>query len=358
MLIYNSLLWLFIMDLKNFYNQKKISILIGIIFLVFIIIIFGCIFLPTIFYDQFIWRYFWGPIVSDAMGYPLYYNGIQAEEKFTLVSELIYGFLIVIALFGLYKLVKRWNISVNWFFCLSIIPYIIAGSVSRVLEDSEFFIEPTIYLFITPIIYFQILLWFLLFLTIGYYIQNKFKINHLNINSILFVGGIFFLTPFLYFTIQWIIGNQWGNVYPIRFDVFVLVILLVFSITLAVFLISKFFKKYKIFSIFSQPLNLAMIAGHMIDGIASYISIYDPLKMGIPSYYEKHPASDFIMNIWPPLFPIVKFILIILVIYVFDVVYKKEFENYPRLVNLLKIGIFILGFAPGLRDLLRVLMGV
>ena len=64
------------------------------------------------------------------------------------------------------------------------------------------------------------------------------------------------------------------------------------------------------------------------------------------------------MNIWPPLFPIVKFLLIIIVIYVFDVVYKKEFEKYPRLLNLLKIGIFILGFAPGLRDLLRVLMGV
>ncbi len=346
------------MDLINFYNQKKFSILIGIILFIILAISVGCIFLPTIFYDQFIWRYFWGPIVSDAMGYSIYYNGIQAEEKFTLVSELVYGLLIVSILFALYKLLERWNISVNWIFCLSIIPYIIAGSVTRVLEDSEFFIEPLVYLFITPIIYFQILLWFLFFLTIGYFIQNKFKINYLNLNSILFLGGILFLTPFIYFTIQRIFRNSLGNNNLIRFDVFLLVILLVFSIIFIVFLVSKLFKKYKIFAIFSKPLNLAMITGHMIDAIASYISIYDPLKMGIPSYYEKHPASDFIMNIWPPLFPIVKFILIILVIYIFDIVYKKEFENYPRLVNLLKIGIFILGFAPGLRDLLRVLMGV
>jgi uncharacterized membrane protein len=80
--------------------------------------------------------------------------------------------------------------------------------------------------------------------------------------------------------------------------------------------------------------------------------------MGIPSYYEKHPASDFIMDIWPPLFPIVKFLLIVVVILIFDLFYKDEFKNYPRLVNLLKIGIFILGFAPGFRDLLRVFMGV
>ena len=346
------------MNIKNFYNQNKISITIGILSIVTAILIFGFIFLPTIFYDQFIWKYFWGPIVTDAMGYPISYNGILAEEKYTIISELIYGILIVIVLFGLYKLMKRWNISVNWIFCLSVIPYIIAGSVTRVLEDSEFFIEPVVYLFITPIIYFQILLWVLLFLIIGYYIQNIFKNRYLNVNTVLFLGGTIFLIPFLYFTFQWLIGNQWGNIYQVRFDVFALVILLVFSVIFAVFLISKLFNKYKIFSIFSQPLNLAMITGHMIDGITSYVSIYDPLKMGLPSYYEKHPASDFIMNIWPPLFPIVKFLLIIIVIYIFDVVYKEEFENYPRLVNLLKIGIFILGFAPGLRDLLRVLMGV
>jgi len=47
-----------------------------------------------------------------------------------------------------------------------------------------------------------------------------------------------------------------------------------------------------------------------------------------------------------------------LVIYVFDVLYKDELKNYITLVNLLKIGIIILGFSPGLRDLLRVIMGV
>ena len=101
-----------------------------------------------------------------------------------------------------------------------------------------------------------------------------------------------------------------------------------------------------------------MIAGHMIDGIASYVSIYDPLHMGLPSYVEKHPASDILMQIWPPLFPIVKLLLIIFVIYVFDILYKEELKNYRPFVNILKITIFVLGFAPGLRDLLRVMMGV
>jgi uncharacterized membrane protein len=346
------------MDIKKFYNTNKIIILISIIILIISTFILGFIFLPTIFYDQFIWKYFWGPILSDAEGYTQYYNGIKSEEKFTIISEIIYGLLIITILFGLYRLLKRWNIDVNWNFCLSIMPYIIAGSVTRVLEDSGFFIKPSVYLFITPIIYFQILLIFLIFIVLGYYIQNRFKSNYLNLNSILFISGLIYLTPFIFFTIQWLIGNRWGDGNSLRYDVFFLVLILSISIIFIVYLISRYFKKNDNLSIYSRPLNLAMLGGHMIDGISSYISIYDPLNMGLPSYYEKHPASDFIMNIWPPLFPIIKFILIILVIYVFDIVYKKEFENYPRLVNLLKIGIFILGFAPGFRDLLRVLMGV
>jgi uncharacterized membrane protein len=101
-----------------------------------------------------------------------------------------------------------------------------------------------------------------------------------------------------------------------------------------------------------------MIVGHMIDGLTSYISIYDPLQMGLPLYIEKHPASNSLMEIWPPLFPIVKFLLIIAIIYIFDVLYKNELKHSKNLVNLLKIGILILGFSPGLRDLLRVTMGV
>jgi uncharacterized membrane protein len=80
--------------------------------------------------------------------------------------------------------------------------------------------------------------------------------------------------------------------------------------------------------------------------------------MGFLGYMEKHPASNALMELWPPLFPIVKFVLIISVIYIFDVLYKKELRQYYHFANLLKIGILILGFSPGVRDLLRVTMGV
>ena len=79
--------------------------------------------------------------------------------------------------------------------------------------------------------------------------------------------------------------------------------------------------------------------------------------MGL-SYAEKHPASNALLEIWGPLFPTVKFLLIIIVIYVFDILYKEELKNHLTLVNLIKISILILGFSPGVRDLLRATMGV
>jgi uncharacterized membrane protein len=136
-----------------------------------------------------------------------------------------------------------------------------------------------------------------------------------------------------------------------------IILFIVSSVTAVVYLISYVFRKNDKISVYKNPLNLSMLVGHMIDGFASYISIKDPFSMGL-FYGEKHPASNALLEIWGPLFPIVKFILIIIVIYVFDIYFRDELKSHKNLVNILKICILILGFSPGVRDLLRVTMGV
>jgi uncharacterized membrane protein len=182
--------------------------------------------------------------------------------------------------------------------------------------------------------------------------------KRVTVNIIVFSGGLLFLLPSFYLIGRWIGGWQWGFSYGARIDVFLVIIGLVTLICTGVYLVAYKYRRHENLAVYKAPLNLALIAGHMIDGLSSYISIYDPLRLGLPSYLEKHPASNLLMEIWPPLFPIVKFLLIIVVIYLFDILYKKELRHYQILVNLLKIGIFILGVSPGARDLLRVTMGV
>ena len=403
------------MKLPQFTPRKKIVVPLGILLTILICIIIAYLVAPSLVYDQWIWKYYWGPVVADATGHSVTYHGVAAQEGYTLISELTYGVILVCALFGLYKMLKRLDIQINWYFCLALLPYILFGPVTRVLEDTNYYGEPYVFWFISPLIYFQTTFYVLIFLLLGYFLQRKTKTptktllillfvfflldvfytllwafgitfgestieplffyglsllaflpllyrylrkRPLSINTVVFSGGLFVVLPCFFLIGRWIIGDQWSLSYGTYVNVLVLVIGLVSLIVSFVYLIGWKFRKNDRLVVYTLPLNLSMLAGHLIDGITSYVSIYDPLQMGLPSYIEKHPASNSLMEAWPPLFPIVKFLLIILVIYVFDVFYKKELERYSRFVNLLKIGIFILGVSPGLRDLLRVTMGV
>ncbi|UCF50163.1 MAG: DUF63 family protein [Thermoplasmatales archaeon] len=345
------------MKLIEVYRRNPISFSLYILLIIIVVIIAGLVFAPSVFYDQWIWKYYWGPIVADASGSVAYHNGVEAREGYTIISEITYGIILVCALYAIYKLLKKLNITVDWKFALALMPYYLFGPISRVLEDSDYFHEPVEYWFISPLIYLQIAFYAIFFLLLGYYLERKFKNKIFSVNIILFLGGLIFFIPSIYLISIWILGDRWGYTTGVRFDVFLIVLGLVFLIVGLVFLVSYIFKNNKKISVYKNPLNLAMLSGHLIDGITSYISIKDPFSMGL-SYAEKHPASNVLLNIWGPLFPIVKFLLIIFVIYVFDIMFKDELKDHITLVNLLKIGILILGFSPGLRDLLRVTMGV
>ncbi len=393
-------------------------LIVGIFLIVILaIIILGLLLVPSLFYDQWIWKYYWGPVVADASGHTVSYHGVIANEGYTIVSELTYGIILVGALFGLYQLLKKLEITIDWYFCLALLPYILFGPVTRVLEDANYFFVPGVYWFISPLIYLQTTVYVLVFLFLGYSLQKResawsrrrtllvllflfaivdiaytviwyLKVSYAmyriepgvfcvlsvvaflpflyrylkkqgqTINTVIFSGGLLILLPFAYLIGRWLFGQQWSTTEGVRFDVFLLVMGLSALIVSVVFFVAYGFQKNEAIKAYKAPLNLSMLSGHLIDGLTSWISIYDPFHMGLPSYIEKHPASNFLLETWPPLFPIIKFLLIILVIYVFDVLYKKELTRYIRLVNLIKIGIFILGVSPGLRDLLRVTMGV
>ena len=339
-------------------NKNKILLFSLILFLVICII--GVILFPSIFYDNWIWKYYWGPVVADSLNSDYgtaVFNGVEASEGYTIISELTYGIIFIIALYYIYLLLKKLNVKVDWCFALALIPFILFGPIVRVLEDTGYFDEPWVYLFISPFIYILIAFFAILFLILGYYFERKLKKFKITINKVLFAGGLFFLIPAFIPISIWIIGPRWSSTSGVNFDVFLIVLGIVSIVVCMVYFISNYFRVNEKIIVYKNPLNLMMLSGHLIDGVTSYISIKDPFSMGL-FYAEKHPASNFLLEIWGPLFPITKFVLIICVVYVFDILYKEELKEHLNLINLLKIAILILGFSPGIRDLLRVTMGV
>ena len=363
----------------------------------FFSVMVGYIFFPSVVYDRWIWKYYWGPVVADALGREVEYHGVVAHEGYTIVSEITYGIIALLSLYYIYRLLKKLNIDINWNLCKSLFPFIIFGSVSRVLEDAGYFKIPLSYWFISPLIYVQVAAYALVSIILGWTFENRKKKSLLIIyafilillytlfwsafrnlvvnpvNPMIFAILVAIVFTSLYFkkdlsilTIPFSIGLtlcasgllSFGYAsYDKIFRIDVILVCISFPITIIAiaYLLSKYIKKLEFFS---KPLNLAMLFGHSLDGFTSYISIYDPFNMGIPSYGEKHPVSFLFMDISSGvLFPIVKVILIVLIILIFEDVSKKE-KSYSSLLNLLKIAIFILGFSPGLRDLLRVAIGV
>jgi uncharacterized membrane protein len=405
---------------KEFVEKHKYKIIACIIFSIVIIIVCGLIFAPHIFYDQWIWKHYIGPIIADAVGHNVEHNGVVANEGYTLLSEITYGIILVIALYLIYKLLKTLNITIDWHFCLALLPYILFGPISRVLEDTGFFKVPIAYLFISPLIYLLIACYTIVILVLGVYIEKKFSgekdisflksvspfvffliavnilylilwLNGSNLfsysihpfvlwitsgiaisvlgyefikrrkidhNFVLFSGGLLIILPSAYLVGRWMLGFQWDVSHGIYLNVFLIIVGFALLITFLIYIISHTLRNKENLIPYRGPINLLMVFGHMLDGFTSWISLKDPFGFGLPLYSEKHPIPDFLMGIWGPLYPITKFILIIAIIYLLDVYYKGELKKAPLLVGLLKICIIILGFAPGTRDILRVAMGV
>ena len=122
--------------------------------------------------------------------------------------------------------------------------------------------------------------------------------------------------------------------------------------------------------IYAVGINVALVLGHMIDGIATWVALEGTDLFGLPTYSEKHPFSDFLLRFGGGAlkgfgFPIAKLLMVLVVVWVLDRETARAapsgdaaWSDERNLVGLVKMAIFVLGFAPGLRDLLRLSMGV
>ena len=120
----------------------------------------------------------------------------------------------------------------------------------------------------------------------------------------------------------------------------------------------EFFETETPRALLASPLVLAFTFGQLTDGLATWIGI------DVFGYGEKHPVSDTIISIganltgsggaW--LFFAVKALLVALLIWVFSMIRVEQRHRHLRI--LIVLALLVVGLAPGLRDLGRLLLGV
>ena len=148
----------------------KYYIVPGILLIILTILILGSIFARDIFWDGFIWKYYWGPIVADAGG-----DAKGLTSSYNWVDTLTYGLILAISAYYIHRYFVKKDLRVSFYFFLALSPIILIGPSARVLEDMELFNEPLQYIFISPIIYIFLGLTTLLTIVLFRHIEVRFR---------------------------------------------------------------------------------------------------------------------------------------------------------------------------------------
>jgi uncharacterized membrane protein len=239
---------------------------------------------------------------------------IETGYGYNSVNTTVYGILLIIFVYIIYRILKKLQINVDKRLALSIAPFVIFGSSIRILEDANIISG---YFFVTPGIYFLIFGITFLTLLISWEIEKKF---HIPYHKIMFIVGLILTSPVLGVL-------KYNNFLGISY------VLLYFAPWIIVLKLIPWLKENKI------------VTGlHVFDGTVTFVSL------NYFGYYEQHVLPRYLINLFgtPFSFIFLKILIIVAVLFFIDKYSEdKDFNNFIKLV------IGILGAATGTRDFLR-----
>ncbi|RNI14540.1 DUF63 family protein [Methanohalophilus sp. RSK] len=274
---------------------------------------------------QFVNKYYIEPIIYDSG-----YNPVN-----TLTWALILG----ACIFGVIKLLDRMKVEVDERFILTIIPFILAGSSLRVLEDANVFSAPLKYLFITPNIYFVVFV-----VTLACLVVSK-KLYDLDVvgdwkKTFAAAGGL------------WFLSNLYALLYfedIVRPDALVLILVLGTLVAFSIYGLAR----WQGIGLITNRLNFTILWVHLLDASSTFIGI-DML-----GYYEKHVVPSYLIGLTDTalvMYPL-KLAIFIPVIYVLDTQFNDSEESIS-LRTFVKMVIIVLGLSPATRNTLRMALGI
>jgi uncharacterized membrane protein len=265
----------------------------------------------------FVQKYYIDPIVYDTS-----YNPVD-----TITWAIILG----LAILGLIKLLSRWDLLMDERLLLSTLPYVLAGSSLRVIEDGNLVAAPWRYLLITPLIFFLVFLITAACLIVTRKIWGeKFHARY---------AAFGFLWTFFNLAVLSTLGfkNAW---------VIAAVFLLGSLLTGGVLFCGRHLPAL---TFLDGRFNQMIIYAHMLDASSTYYGV------DWFGYYEKHVVPTFLINLTGSaaiMFPL-KLAILLPVLYMID----KSMQE-PSLRNLTKLTLITLGLAPAIRNTLRLALEI
>ncbi|HOV82880.1 MAG TPA: DUF63 family protein [Methanothrix sp.] len=260
-----------------------------------------------------------------------YIDPIIHDTSYNPVDTVTWAALLCLSLLALMWLLPRWGVVMDGRLVLASLPYILAGSSLRVIEDAEMVAAPWRYLLITPIIF------FLVFLVTAACLLATRRI-----------WGEGYHTPYATLGGIWVAGNLavLAAMEPVNGWVIPAVFLLGSALAAAFWLLRS---RLSALHFLRDPFNMIVIYAHLLDASSTYFGV------DWFGYYEKHVVPTALINLSGTaavMFPL-KMIVLLPALYLID----REMESSPA-KSLITLTLLTLGLAPAVRNTLRLALGI
>ena len=264
---------------------------------------------------------------------------------YTIFNTVTYTLILVLFILAIIKMFRKLEIDpISIFY--SIIPFVFLGSSIRALVDNG--IYPKTVFLITPGLYILVGLITIISFLFSIYLYNKKGIDYSR--TLFFIGLIFLLPNVIYFT-----RINFTAVIQVLATWIIVSVILIGIIVLVLYIKNK--NLHQNFSntishvagnIMEHKINVSIIVAHLFDASTTFVAVE------YFNYSEQHVlpnALNQIFDTYLTVFPM-KIIVIVLVLYIID-----QYFDDLTIKNLLKLTVFVLGLAPGLRNILTLAIG-
>ena len=276
--------------------------------------------------------------------YKYYIDPIRYGQPYNVVDTLTYAIILICSVYLIYCWLKRSGITLDRTFVLATIPYVVLGGVLRVVQDTGMITSDLRFLLVTPLIYFV-----LFFFTAGILFFSRFVEQQGLVKNFLHLYGA--IGAASAFTVSLILAAY--GITTTRIDLFVLFIIPLMAVTTTAVLWA-FIRYVLSWKYVNNLLYITLIFGHMLDASATSfgIDLHPALR-----YVEQHVVGSNLIE-WTGtafvMFPL-KLIVLFPGIYILEL-YRKEAD--PDFWHLVVLAMIIVGLAPGIRDMTRMVLYV
>ena len=401
--------------IKPFYREHEGLVWLAVLAVPAVALAAGCLLWPHVLWDGYVFRYLWAPTLADAQDQEV--GGIG--EGYTVVSTLTYAAVLAVAVFGIWRAFGRLGIKLDSGFLLAMVPWVMLGAVVRSLEDAGLFSRggPLVYLFISPFIYILEGLAVLALVVAAWAVERRSMakgvksampwaiavlaavnvppaIVHVvapdqmmthapylllpvitaigavalwwsaratgvvGMRAQLLVAGTALAALAVTYIASWAWTGPWVPLKPghsTHPSEILVILFIAFACTTATFALYLALSRRRPWArALVSPVAVVLFLSHYIDGAATFRGL------DVYGYGEKHVLPNLLIGAagTAAVMLLLKFLVITAVVYLLDIAYKEDLDRSPTLAWLVKVAVLVLGLAPGIRDALRLTMGV